>query len=64
MFFSAMVILQEVYACLVFVGGDEEPSTAVCAQPPLILGNLPVLISDLAQRMASTMGFRGGGHKA
>ena len=63
MFFSAMVILQGIYACLEFVGGDEEPSTAVRAKPPLVLRNLPVLIPDLAQRMASTMVFRGE-HKA
>ena len=51
MFFSAIVILQEGYACLGFVAGDEEPSTAVRAKPPLVLRTLPVLISDLAQRM-------------
>ena len=63
MFFSAMVILQETYGCLGFVGGDEEPSTAVRAKPPLVLRNLPVLISDLTQRMTSMMGL-GEGHKA
>ena len=63
MFFSAMVMLQDIYVCLVFFGGDEEPSTAVRAKPPLVLRNLLVLISNLAQRMASTMEF-GEGHKA
>ena len=63
MFFSAIVIVQKSYACLGFVGGDEEPSTAVRANPPLVLRNLPVLISELVQRVTSTMEF-GEGHKA